>query len=434
MRQRTFMAPTLREASSEAEAASHQLLLRAGYIRQLAAGVYTYLPLGLRVLRKLEGIIREEMERAGAQELLMPAMQPAELWQASGRYDVYGPELIRLHDRHGREFALGPTHEEVITTVVKNEINTYRKLPFALFQIQTKFRDERRPRFGLLRGREFLMKDAYSFDADWDGLDRAYRAMYGAYERIFSRAGLNFRAVEADSGAIGGDGETHEFMALADIGEDTIVSCTHCQYAANLEIAEQALARGGNGTLEGAPCPRCAEGLLRYSKGIELGHVFKLGTKYSKALQAVFLDPSGVEQPIVMGCYGIGVSRMLSAAAEQRHDDAGLLWPLAIAPFHVHLIPISMQDEAMAASAEALYQRLTAAGIQVLLDDREERPGVKFKDADLIGIPVRIVVGKSAGEGKVEYKERSGCVNEAIGIEEAHARVLALAEQARSSK
>ncbi len=431
MRQRTFMAPTLREASSDAEAASHQLLLRAGYIRQLAAGVYTYLPLGLRVLRKLERIVREEMERAGAQELLMPAMQPAELWQASGRYEVYGPELIRLHDRHGREFALGPTHEEVITSLVKQEINSYRKLPFTLFQIQTKFRDERRPRFGLLRGREFLMKDAYSFDADWEGLDRTYRTMYEAYERIMSRAGMNFRAVEADSGSIGGDGETHEFMALADIGEDTIVSCTHCRYAANLEIAEQTLVHSGSGTLEGESCPRCAEGRLQYSKGIELGHVFKLGTKYSKALQAAFLDSSGVEQPIVMGCYGIGVSRMLSAAAEQHHDDAGLRWPPAIAPFHVHLIPISMQDEAMAATAEALYQRLTAAGIQVLLDDREERPGVKFKDADLIGIPVRIVVGKTACDGMVEYKERSGSVNEAIGIEEAYSRVLALVEQLR---
>ncbi len=433
MRQRTFLAPTLREASSDAEAASHQLLLRAGYIRQLAAGVYTYLPLGLRVLRKLERIVREEMERAGAQELLMPAMQPAELWQASGRYDVYGPELIRLHDRHGREFALGPTHEEVITTIAKQEINSYRKLPLTLFQIQTKFRDERRPRFGLLRGREFLMKDAYSFDTDWEGLDLAYRTMYGAYERIFSRAGLNFRAVEADSGAIGGDGETHEFMALAEIGEDTIVSCTHCSYAANLEIAEQPLDNGGGASLVGEPCPRCAEGCLQYSKGIELGHVFKLGTKYSKALQAVFLDSAGVEQPMVMGCYGIGVSRMLSAAAEQRHDAAGLNWPLAIAPFHVHLIPISMQDEAMAAIAEALYHRLTSAGVQVLLDDREERPGVKFKDADLIGIPVRIVVGKTAGEGKIEYKERGNSLNETIEIEVAYARVLALVEQERSS-
>jgi len=423
MRQRYFMAPTQREASSDAEAASHKLLLRAGYIRQLAAGVYTYLPLGLRVLRRMEAIIREEMERAGGQELLMPAMQPAELWHASGRYDVYGPELIRLSDRHGREFALGPTHEEVITTLVKQEIGSYRKLPFTLYQIQTKFRDERRPRFGLLRGREFLMKDAYSFDADWEGLDRTYRGMYEAYIRIFERTGLNFRAVEADSGSIGGDGETHEFMALADIGEDTIVSCTHCRYAANIEIALQAI-DGCEHELTGKRCPRCGQGSLRLGKGIELGHVFKLGTRYSQGLQAVYLDSSGTERPIVMGCYGIGISRMLAAAAEQHHDEAGIRWPLAIAPFRVHVIPVSMSDDAQATAATALYERLTAAGVEALLDDRDERPGIKFKDADLIGIPIRIVVGKTASDSIVGYKERVSGESEAIGVDEAYARIL----------
>lgn len=469
MRQSQLLMTTMRDMPSEAEALSHQWMLRGGYIRQTAAGIYSYLPLGWRVLRKIEGIIRQEMDAAGAQEMLMPAVQPAELWKESGRYDVYGPELIRLHDRHDREFVLGPTHEEVITSIVRQEISSYRKLPVNLYQIQSKYRDERRPRFGLLRGREFLMKDAYSFDRDWEGLDVSYRSMYEAYERIFERCGLTFRAVEADAGAIGGQGETHEFMALADIGEDTVVSCRDCRYAANLERAESVVpARQGSvdsvkvdgdsaiervvtpnvksiqeltdflqvgpeqliktliyqvdGQLyavlirgdreanetkvksylkaelaelasaeevvqatgapvgfagpvglslkvlvdyevasmtagitganqvdvhlkgvrpgqdfsleyigdfrnvkEGEPCPRCGAP-LQFHRGIELGHVFKLGTKYSEVMNGMYLDSDGREKPLIMGCYGIGVSRVMAAIAEQRISGERLVW------------------------------------------------------------------------------------------------------------
>lgn len=564
MRQSTLLLPTLREAPAEAEAVSHKFLLRAGFIRQLAAGIYTYLPLGWRVLRKVENIVREEMDRAGAQELLMPAMQPAELWQESGRYQVYGPELIRLSDRNHREFALGPTHEEVITTLVRNEVRSYRKLPMNLYQIQTKFRDERRPRFGLLRGREFVMKDAYSFDMDWEGLDKSYWSMYNAYTQIFSRCGLDFRPVEADAGAIGGEGGTHEFMALADIGEDTIVTCTNCDYAANLEKAESAQGKteyrevtaaererfhtpdiktieqltksleieanqfiktliymvdgkpyavtvrgdhevnevklknylnaenaeladpatafkytnapvgfagpvglsipvlvdrevalmphgiaGANekdyhfrnvqpgrdfstehtadfrNVVEGEQCPRCG-GKLKFYRGIEVGHVFKLGTKYSEKLGAKFLDQTGKEQVMIMGCYGIGVSRVLSAIVEQSHDDNGIIWPMAVAPFHVHLIPVSNKDEAQTQLAEELYNRLRSMQIEVLMDDRDERPGVKFKDSDLTGIPIRVTVGKGAAEGRVEFKERRNADAQDLTVEEAVSRILEL--------
>jgi len=567
MRQKALLAPTLREAPADSEAISHQLLLRAGFIRQLAAGIYTYLPLGWRVLRKLENIVRQEMDATGAQELLMPAMQPAELWQESGRYDVYGPELIRLNDRHDRAFALGPTHEEVITALVRDEIQSYRKLPVTLYQIQTKFRDERRPRFGLLRGREFLMKDAYSFDTSWEGLDRTYWRMYEAYSRIFARCGMNIRPVEADAGAIGGEGSTHEFMALADIGEDTIASCSHCDYASNLEKAQAgdrdaqpttaetaaipqpdkihtpsirtinelvaalkidasdliktivalvdgkpvavivrgdhdvneikvrhylggaenfemadadtiqrltgapvgflgptnltipllvdlAVARmrsgvAGAGELdyhlrnvqpgrdfplaqvgdfrnvaEHDPCPRCEEGTLAFNRGIEVGHVFKLGTKYSEKLGATFLNAEGKQQAAIMGCYGIGVSRMLSAIAEQNRDDNGLVWPLAVAPFHVHIIPVSVKDETQMQVAEQIYQALSQRGIEALIDDRDERPGVKFKDADLFGIPMQVVVGKQAGEGMVEFKFRNQTLKNTISIDEATQRIM----------
>ncbi len=561
MRQSRLFAHTYREAPAEADAVSHRLLLRAGFIRQLAAGVYAYLPLGRRVLRRLESIVREEMDRAGAQELLMPAMQPAELWRASGRYSAYGPELMRLSDRHDREFALGPTHEEVVTALARDEIHSYRKLPATVYQIQTKFRDERRPRFGLMRGREFVMKDAYSFDTDPAGLDQSYRAMYAAYERIFSRSGINARAVEADAGTIGGEGGTHEFMALADIGEDTIVSCSHCGYAANLEKAEaggiaeaegaktgeaspmperiytpnvrtieelamfldvppsgllktmiyeadgkivavlvrgdrevneaklrarlqateltiadeEAVARttgapigfagpvgldvpifadreiaDGDGWIaganerdyhvrgakpgrdfpveatgdfrnaaEGERCPRCGEGTTRFHRGIEVGHVFKLGTKYSERLNATYLDKEGRKRPLTMGCYGIGVSRMLAAAVEQHHDEAGIVWPAAIAPFRVHIVPVSMQDDSQRELAETLYERFLAAGIDALLDDRDERAGVKFKDSDLIGVPIRIVVGKRAAFGEVEMKIRDRPDSAALTVEEA---------------
>lgn len=536
--------PTLREVPSEAEIISHQLMARSGMIRQLVSGVYTYMPLGHRVLRKVQQIVREEMDRAGAQEISMPAIQPAELWQETGRWDAYGPELMRLKDRHQRDFVLGPTHEEVVTSLVRDNLNTYKKLPINLYQIQTKFRDEVRPRFGVIRAREFIMKDAYSFDVSREGLDQSYEDMYNAYKRIFTRIGLNFRPVEADAGAIGGKG-THEFMALSDIGEDTIAYCDTCDYAANLEKAEVvfkgvesaqqeekslekvstpgvktieqlveffgksadsfikavafnvdgqlviALVRGDyeindvklknmfdanvvymatdeelrehgltagfigpinvsdkiqvvadvavqnmadaicganeadyhfanvkpgrdfqisqTGDLrniqEGDECPRCG-GKILFARGIEVGHVFKLGTRYSEKMGAKFLDENGKEQPMIMGCYGIGISRAVAAAVEQNHDENGIIWPWAIAPFHVHLIPVNVKNEDQRMLAEELYEKLQNAGFEVLLDDRPERAGVKFKDADLIGIPLRVIVGGKAAEKQVECKIR----------------------------
>ncbi len=436
MRQSKLFASTLRVAPAEAEVASHRLLLKAGFIRQLAAGIYTYMPLGWRVLRKIEHILREELDRAGAQELHMPAMQPMELWKESGRHNAYGPELIRIFDRHQREFALGPTHEEVITILAKNEIHSYRRLPVTVYQIQTKFRDERRPRFGLLRAREFIMKDAYSFDSSWEGLDRSYRAMYEAYHRIFSRCGLSFRAVEADAGAIGGEGDTHEFMAMAEIGEDTIVVCSICGYAANVEKATSKESAEGQeyvsesagdsrSVKEGDSCSHCEEGKLRFAKGIEVGHVFKLGTKYSEALGARYADENGREQPLIMGCYGIGVSRIVSAIVEQNHDDRGIVWPEAIAPYRVHLIPVSINDETHRKVAEDLYDALRRGGVEVLFDDREERAGVKFNDSDLIGVPIRLVVGKDAVHGQVEYVERRAAGKQLLSIDDALERIRA---------
>lgn len=425
MRQSQLLAPTLREAPSDAEAASHRWLLRAGYIRQLAAGVYTYLPLARRVLLNLERIVREEMEQVGAQELLLPALQPAELWKESGRYERYGEELIRLEDRHGREFALGPTHEEVITALAREEITSYRRLPVTLYQIQTKFRDERRPRFGPLRGREFLMKDAYSFDEDWQGLDRSYRAMLNAYKSILGRCRLDYRVVEAEAGAIGGEGETHEFMVLADIGEDRVVVCNTCGYAANIEKAFAVNEDFRNGE-DGDACPHCGEGVIQLLPGIEVGHIFKLGTKYSKTFNAAFLDRQGQRQPIIMGCYGIGVSRLLSAIAEQHHDERGLVWPTSVAPYQVHILPVSVKDTRQVQLAEQLYVKLLKGGVEVLLDDRDERPGSKFNDADLIGIPYRIVIGKGADEGLVEWQERDTSAGELVSLQEAVDRVLQL--------
>ncbi|MBE5398000.1 proline--tRNA ligase [Brevibacillus borstelensis] len=542
-----MLIPTLREVPSDAEIASHKLLLRAGMARQLASGIYTYLPLALRTLQKIQAIVREEMNRAGGQELLMPAMQPAELWHQTGRWDVYGPELVRLKDRHDRSFALGPTHEEVITSLVRDEINSYKKLPINLYQIQTKFRDEVRPRFGLIRSREFIMKDAYSFDTTQEGLDKNFQAMYDAYTRIFTRVGLNFRAVEADAGAIGGKG-TYEFMALCDIGEDTIAYSENGDYAANLEKAEvvykpaakpkgdtpavekvhtpdvktieqltqaldveasriikslvyrvdeklvMVLVRGDHeinevklknlydathvglaseqdilaaiGTpvgfvgpvgvdqekleiiadnfvqdvadgvaganekdyhlvhvqagrdftvsryadlrniMEGDECPR-GGGLIKFARGVEVGHVFKLGTKYSTAIGATYLDENGRSQPMIMGCYGIGVSRTLAAAIEQNNDEHGIIWPVSIAPFHVHVIPVNAKVEAQRLISEEITEALEAAGVEVLYDDRPERAGVKFKDADLIGLPLRITVSdKASEEGLVEVRVR----------------------------
>ncbi len=544
MKQSQSFIPTMRENPADAEVKSHQLLLRAGYIRQTASGVYSYLPLAHRVLTKIENIIREEMNRIGAVELLMPALQQAELWQESGRWYSYGSELMRLKDRHERDFALGPTHEEVIISLVKDEIKSYKRLPLTLYQIQTKFRDEKRPRFGLLRGREFIMKDAYSFHATQESLDEVYEQVREAYSRIFTRCGLNFRAVIADSGAMGGK-DTHEFMVLSEIGEDTIAYSDSSDYAANIEMAPvvasyekvdeplmelekketpnkksieevaqffqvskekliksvlfkvdekfvlvlvrgdhevndvklknlyqasvvelasaeeteqvmgvspgflgpigasdkveivadyavQAVVNGICGAnendlhyigvnpdrdftvtkyedirfiQEGDPSPD-GKGRIKFAKGIEVGHVFKLGTRYSEAMKAEFLDEKGKTNPIIMGCYGIGVSRLLSAVVEQFHDENGIIWPNKLAPFEVHLIPVNMKNEEQVKVAEQIYHDLQAKGYEVLYDDRAERSGVKFADSDLIGIPVRITVGKRAGEGIVEVKER----------------------------
>ena len=544
MRYSQYFIPTVKETPSDAEVISHQLMLRAGMIRKLAAGVYNYLPLGLRSIRKVENIVREEMNRAGAIEMLMPSVQPAELWQESGRWEQYGKELLRFRDRKDNEFCMGPTHEEVITDLVRREVKSYRQLPINLYQIQGKFRDEIRPRFGLMRGREFIMKDAYSFDVDEKAADISYEKMYQAYRRIFERCGLKFRAVEADTGSIGGSW-SHEFMVLAESGEDAIVSCSACEYAANVEKAEVklggvaehaeprplekvstpdkrsieevaafldvhasslvktlvlladnepvvALLRGDhelneiklknilgcaelemageevvmkvtgaptgfagpvginikiiadlavagmknfvtganardlhlkNVNLErdfqvsrfadirnvvlGDPCPRCDIGTLEMWRGIEVGHVFKLGTKYSKALKATYLDADGKEQIIFMGCYGIGIGRSVAACIEQNHDENGIIFPLPIAPFHCIISALNMKEESVREASEAIYGQLAAAGVEVLLDDRDERPGFKFKDADLIGIPMRIVVGsKNLVDGKVELKHR----------------------------
>jgi prolyl-tRNA synthetase len=546
MRTSQLLLPTLREDPGEAETVSHRLMLRSGLIRKVAAGIYTYLPLGLRIIRKVEKIIREEMNRAGAQELLMPIASPAELWKETGRWDYYGKELLRLKDRHEREFCLGPTHEEVITDLFRREVRSYRQLPLNFYQIQTKFRDEIRPRFGLMRGREFIMKDAYSFDADEAGAKVSYQKMYDAYTRIFARCGLTFRAVEADTGLIGGD-VSHEFMVLADTGEATVVYSNQGTYAANIERAEvlppietdtsprraltsvatpqqrtvdevtrflkiaphqlvktllykageetiAVLIRGDHEVNEvklakllgvtevematpekvkeitGAPLgfagpvglknvriladhavkgmknfvvganrtdthyvdanwerdftvdqfadirnaqtgdmsPR-GEGTLTLAKGIEVGQVFLLGTKYSKSMNATILDDQGKERLAIMGCYGIGVGRTAAAAVEQNHDEKGIIWPFPIAPFHVHLLPLG-QSATVTEATTNLYTALQQAGLEVLWDDRDERAGVKFNDADLIGAPFQVIVGdKSLAEGLIEVKiRRSG--------------------------
>jgi prolyl-tRNA synthetase len=543
MKQSKMLIPTLREVPADAEIKSHQLLLRAGFMRQNASGIYSYLPLAKRVLQKVEQIVREEMDNSGAVELLMPALQAAELWQESGRWYTYGPELMRLHDRNNREFALGATHEEVITSLVRDEVKSYKRLPLSLYQIQTKFRDEKRPRFGLLRGREFIMKDGYSFHASQESLDETYNDIFQAYQNIFSRCGLNFRAVIADSGAMGGK-DTHEFMVLSDVGEDTIAYSDTSSYAANIEmapvvvqyekkdevlkdmekvftenqktisevsafldvtddnciksllfkvdekyvlvlvrgdhevndiklkniyqagvvelaeadetkevlgcsvgslgpvaisgvevIADHAVKAIVNGVCganeenyhyinvnperdftvsryedlrfiqEGDPSPD-GQGRILFAKGIEVGHVFKLGTRYSEAMNAVYLDENGKTKPFIMGCYGIGVSRTMAAIAEQFNDDKGLIWPVSVAPFDLHLVAVNMKDETQAALAEKLYEQFKQNSLDVLLDDRQERPGVKFADSDLIGLPIRVTVGKKAGEGIVEVKVR----------------------------
>lgn len=391
-----LLMPTLRDVPSDAEVMSHQLLLRGGFIRKLAAGIYSYLPLGLRVIKRVEQIIREEMHAVGAQEILMPMVQTAELWQESGRWEVYGKELLRFKDRHDNDYCLGPTHEEVVTDIFRKNTRSYKELPLSLYQIQTKFRDEIRPRFGLMRGREFIMKDCYSFDRDEASAMISYQRYYDAYKRIFERCGLKFRAVEAQTGVIGGS-ISHEFQVLADTGEDALVGCTQCEYAANQEKTT---------VKSGETCDRCKQGRIEEYRGIEVGQVFYLGDKYSKALQATYVDEDGSARVAIMGCYGIGVGRTAAAAIEQNHDDKGMIWPRALAPYSIGLIPLGDQPEVLTRT-QALYDHFRIRDV-ILWDDRDERAGVKFNDMDLIGIPLQVVVSPKGLEKKeLEIKDRA---------------------------
>ncbi|MAS83862.1 MAG: proline--tRNA ligase [Legionellales bacterium] len=401
-----LLTATLREAPADAEIISHKLMLRAGMIRQLAAGIYTWLPLGYRVLKKVEAVIREEMNNSGAQEILMPAIQPAELWRESERWDQYGPELLRINDRHKREFCFGPTHEEVITDLVRREVRSYKQLPLILYQIQTKFRDEIRPRFGIMRSREFLMKDAYSFHLNDQSLEETYEKMYSTYTKIFNRLGLNFRAVIADSGNIGGD-KSHEFHVLAESGEDQIVFSKNSDYASNLERALIDLGEEAH--------------KLESARGIEVGHIFQLGKKYSKCMKTNCLDEHGKSVTLTMGCYGIGVSRIVAAAIEQNNDEKGIIWPIAMAPYQLALIPVNMHKSVRLREAViSLYKKLLDNNIEVILDDRNERPGVMFSDMELIGVPHRFVFSeKGLDSGEIEYKERTINENKNIKIEKA---------------
>lgn len=409
MKQSLLFAPTLRDMPKEAEVISHKILLRGGYIKQIAAGVYTYMPLAYRVIKKIENIIREELDKIGCSELLMPALQPKDLWQESGRYDKYGAELMRLKDRHERDFCLGPTHEEVITSIVRDSINSYKKLPVALYQIQTKYRDEFRPRFGLMRGREFIMKDLYSFSATEEDLDVWYQKVRGAYINILDRLELNYRIVSADSGNIGGS-SSEEFMVLCDIGEDTIVYSDSGTFASNSELCDLP---------EGAPSPD-GVGVIKHAKGIEAGHIFKLGTKYSEPMKCNFIDKDGKTKPIIMGCYGIGVSRLLMAVLEQHYRDDKAIWPKEIRPFDVHVMPLDKVNTDGYNKAYEIYETLKKKGYDVLFDDRQESPGVKFKDGDLIGISNRIVVGRKISEGIVEYKNLKTDEVKEIAVEEVY--------------
>lgn len=559
MKLKNMLISTLREVPSEAEIVSHQLMLRAGMMRKNASGVYNFMPMGLRVLKKIENVVREEMDNSGAQEFLASALIPSELWKESGRWDVFGPEMFKLTDRNSREFCLGPTHEEVFTDIARNEIKSYKQLPLNLYQIQTKYRDERRPRFGVMRSREFVMKDAYSFDKDEAGLDESYQKMYDAYHKIYARCGLDCKCVEADSGAMGGSGSA-EFMVQSEVGEDEIAFCTSCTYAANVEkapstadkceseemnelkkvatpevrtideltaffntdarkfaktliysaddkvvavmvrgdrevnevkvvnavggaiefgLANEAVVRkatnagigfagpiglnadvlfvdeevakmynfivGANesgyhyqnanygrdfeGTVgdfrkavKGDKCPKCGAP-ISIDRGIEVGHIFKLGTKYSEAMGATFLDEKGEKKPLIMGCYGIGINRTMAAIIEQNNDENGIIWPMSIAPYHVIVIPASLKNEEQVEAAEKIYEELKSMGVEVLMDDRDERAGVKFKDADLIGIPIRITVGKKISEGMVEFKPRRESELEIVKIQDIAERV-----------
>jgi len=393
MKQTLAFIPTLRDVPKDAEIMSHQILLKGGYMKQLVAGVYTYLPLGYKIIKKIENVVRDELNKIGCSELLMPALQPKELWVESGRWDDYGKEMMRLQDRHERDFCLGPTHEEVITSVVRDFVNSYKKLPVALYQIQTKYRDEFRPRFGLMRGREFIMKDLYSFHVNDEDFEEWYQKIRQAYINICDRLGLNYRIVKADSGAIGGN-ESEEFMALCEIGEDTIVYSDESDFASNYELYSLEV---------GAPSPD-GKGKIKHAKGIEVGHIFKLGTKYSKPMNLTFTDIDGVKKPVIMGCYGIGISRLLMAILEQHNDNFLVKWPEEISPFDVHIIPLSKEGTPEYQKALEIYNRLISKGIDTLFDDRNETAGVKFKDADLIGITKRIIVGKKVNDGIIEIK------------------------------
>jgi prolyl-tRNA synthetase len=402
--------PTLRESPSEAEAVSHMLMLRAGYARQLAAGLYIYLPLAWRVIRRINKIIREEMGAIGAQEISMPALHPAEMWQKTGRWSEIGDEMFRLKDRNSRDMCLGMTHEEIVTWLASMEIRSYRDLPQVWYQIQTKFRDEARPKSGLLRTREFLMKDSYSFDKDEKGLEENYQKHAEAYQRIFSRCGLKFYQVESDPGMMGGAG-AHEFMAPSPAGEDDIALCESCGYAANKEIE-----KGDN-------CTKCGA-LLKVEKAIEIGNIFKLGIKYSKPIRAVYLDENGKENSVVMGSYGIGPARIAAAAVEQNNDADGIIWPQSIAPFDAEIIPLNIGNIEVLRVAELFYNDLKSESLEVLIDDRDVRPGVKFKDADLIGIPWQIIVGeRNLKDGFVELKSRRTKKAERLEIPETMRRV-----------
>ena len=401
-----ILLPTLKDAPQEAEVVGHKLMLRAGMIRKVASGIYTWLPLGLKVLRKIENIVRDEMNASGAQEVLMPMVQPKELWNETNRWEKMGPELLRIKDRHDRDFCLGPTHEEVITDLIRNTVKSYKELPLNIYQIQTKFRDEIRPRYGVMRGREFLMKDSYSFNADEACLQETYLTMRDTYKNILERMELEYKIVAADSGAIGGDA-SEEFHVLAETGEDTIAISTASEFAINTEL----LLKEGEDikSLEGKPSPD-GNGIIQIKKGIEVGHIFKLGKVYAKDMKANVLNKEGRASTLYMGCYGIGISRLVAAAIEQNNDEKGIIWPHSIAPFDINIIGIGYdKNEEIAAAADGLYEQLREMGYEVLLDDRKDGYGTKMKDSELIGIPLNIIIGKQFTENKeVELKSRSG--------------------------
>lgn len=391
MKQSMLFVPTLRDNPKDAEISSHRILLKGGYIKQVAAGVYNFLPLGYKIIKNIENIVREEMDRIGASELLMPSLQPKDLWVESGRWDDYGKELIRLSDRNDRDFCLGPTHEEVVTEIIRDYVTSYKKLPLALYQIQTKFRDEYRPRFGIMRGREFIMKDLYTFHADDEDLDKWYLKVRGAYQRIFDRLDLTYRVVGANSGQIGGK-SSEEFMVLCDIGEDSIIYSDESEYAVNIELVN---------LKEGDPSPD-GKGYLKIAKGIEVGHIFKLGTKYSDSMKANFIDKDQKSKAIIMGCYGIGISRLLMSVLEQHNYEDHPLWPEEVTPFKIHILPLDKIDSSNELIARDLYLHLNEK-YDCLYDDRDERPGVKFKDADLIGIKYRIIAGRKTSDKIFEF-------------------------------